>query len=68
MIFGLLCCASLLGQQPSDTQQQIEKVMGTTVLQQNGANYSAKDVMKNIFENDDSIKEIMQLDYDYIKM
>ncbi|MDG1405420.1 MAG: hypothetical protein P8R35_04305, partial [Planctomycetota bacterium] len=68
MIFGLLCCASLFGQQPSDTQPQIEKVMSTTVLQQNGANYSAKDVLKNLFENDDSLREILQRDYDYLKL
>jgi hypothetical protein len=68
MFFGLLCCASSFGQQPSDTQQQIEKVMGTTVLQQNGDNYSARDVLQNLFENDDSLKEILQRDYDYLKL
>jgi hypothetical protein len=68
MFFGLLCCASLFGQQPGDTQQHIEKVMGTTVLQQNGDNYSAMDVLQNLFENDDSLKEILQRDYDYLKL
>jgi len=68
MFFGLLCCASLSGQQKSDTHQQIEKVMGTTVLQQNGENYSAGDVLQNLFENDDSLKEILQRDYDYLKL
>ncbi|MBT4465634.1 MAG: hypothetical protein HOD03_03000 [Planctomycetes bacterium] len=68
MFFGLLCCSSSFGQQPSDTQQQIEKVMGTTVLQQNGDNYSARDVLQNLFENDDSLKEILQRDYDYLKL
>ena len=68
MFFGLLCFAPLFGQQPSDAQQQIERIMDTTVLQQNGDNYSARDVLQNLFENDDSLKEILRRDYDYLKL
>ncbi len=68
MFLGLLFCASLVAQQPADTQQQVAKVMGTTVLQQNGVNYSANDILEKLFDRDDSLKEILQRDYDYLKL
>ncbi len=68
MFLGLLFCVSLVAQQPADTQQQVAKVMGTTVLQQNGVNYSANDILEKLFDRDDSLKEILQRDYDYLKL
>jgi hypothetical protein len=38
------------------------------VLQQNGDNYSARDVLQNLFKNDASLKEILRRDYDYLKL
>ncbi|MFT7517237.1 MAG: hypothetical protein ACI84O_001027 [Myxococcota bacterium] len=69
MFFGLLLsCALLSAQQSTDTQSKIDKVMGTAVLQQNDVSYSAEDILHKLFENDSSLQEILQRDYDYLKL
>ncbi|MBC8370104.1 MAG: hypothetical protein H8E25_08890 [Planctomycetes bacterium] len=68
VIFALLCSSTLMAQQPTASQQQIAKVMSTPVLQQAGVSYTAGDVLENLFKNDESLKTILQRDYEYLAM
>ena len=68
MILGLLCCTTLFAQQGSDSQQQIEKLLATTVLQQGEVSYSANDILQPLFESDQGLKEICMRDYEYLSL